>query len=154
MTKEILEQNSSTSDELVIIREFVVPKSLVFTALTEHEHIKKWNSPKNLDVTFSEGELKVGGKYSYGMQSSEGPEFVMTGEYKEIVQPDRLVYTQSRLGAPGSETEVAITLNEHEGKTTMTFHHTGFPSKEFRDGAIHGWNEALEKLESHLNSII
>ncbi|MHA2350741.1 MAG: SRPBCC domain-containing protein, partial [Candidatus Thorarchaeota archaeon] len=122
MTKEILEQNSSTSDELVIIREFVVPKSLVFTALTEHEHIKKWNSPKNLDVTFSEGELKVGGKYSYGMQSSEGPEFVMTGEYKEIVQPDRLVYTQSRLGAPGSETEVAITLNEHEGKTTMTFH--------------------------------
>jgi uncharacterized protein YndB with AHSA1/START domain len=140
-------------EKLVIKREFAVPKSLVFKALTDHEHIKKWNSPKNLDVTFSEGELKVGGKYSYGMQSDEGPEFVMAGEYKEIVQPARLVYTQSRLGAPGPETEISITLEEHEGKTTMEFHHTGFPNEEYRDGAIHGWNQAFEKLESHLTSI-
>lgn len=142
-----------TDEELIIKREFEVPKSLVFTALTEHEHIRKWNSPKNLNVTFSEGELKVGGRYSYGMQSGEGPEFVMTGEYKEIAQPDRLVYTQSRLGAPGPETEISIILEEHEGKTTMEFHHSGFPSKEYRDGAIHGWIDAFEKLKNHLNSL-
>jgi len=143
-----------SDDELLITREFVVPKSLLFKTLTEDEHIEKWSSPKNFDVTFSEGELKVGGKYSYGMRSGEGPEFVMTGEYKEIVQPDRLVYTQSRFGAPGPETEISITLEEHEGKTTMVFHHSGFPSKEFRDGAIHGWNEAFGKLENHLTSLI
>ncbi|MGY5865796.1 MAG: SRPBCC domain-containing protein [Candidatus Thorarchaeota archaeon] len=141
-------------EKLVIKREFAVPKSLVFSALTEHEHIKKWNSPKNLDVTFSEGEIKVGETYRYGMQSGEGPEFVLTGKYKEIVQPDRLVYTQSRLGAPGPETEISITLEEHEGKTTMEFHHSGFPTKEFRDGAIQGWNQAFEKLESHLTTLV
>ncbi|TFH09500.1 MAG: hypothetical protein E4H14_04365 [Candidatus Thorarchaeota archaeon] len=153
MTTELLERNISTDDELVIIREFGVPKNLVFKALTEHEHIKKWSSPKKLAVTFSEGKLKVGEKYSYGMQSGEGPEFVMTGEYKEIDPPDRLVYTQSRLGAPGPETEISISLEDDEGKTTMVFHHIGFPSKEFRDGAVHGWNEAFEKLESHLASL-
>ena len=141
-------------EKLVIKREFAVPKSLVFSALTEHEHIKKWNSPKNLDVTFSEGEIKVGETYRYGMQSGEGPEFVLTGKYKEIVQPDRLVYTQSRLGAPGPETEISITLEEHEGKTKMEFHHSGFPTKEFRDGAIQGWNQAFEKLESHLTTLV
>ena len=140
-------------DKLAITREFNVPKSLVFTALTEHEHIKKWNSPKNFHVTFSEGEFRVGGKYSYGMRSGDGPEYVMTGEYKEIGQPDRLAYTQSRVGAPDSETEISITLEESEGKTTMVFQHSGFPSKEFRDGAIHGWNDAFEKLESHLASL-
>lgn len=141
-------------DELVITREFPVPKSLVFSALTEHDHIQKWNSPKNFDVTFSEGSLEVGGKYSYGMRSGDGPEYVMTGKYKEISQPDRLVYSQSRVGAPDSETEISIFLEENEGKTRMIFHHTGFSSKEFRDGAIHGWNDAFEKLEHHLSSQI
>jgi uncharacterized protein YndB with AHSA1/START domain len=153
MAEELLTRNTSTDDKLVIFREFAVPKSLVFKALTEHEHIKKWNSPQNFDVTFSEGKLKVGEKYSYGMQSGEGPELVMAGEYREINSPDRLVYTQSRRGAPGPETEISITLEEHNGKTTMVFHHSGFPSKEFRDGAIHGWNQAFEKLESHLTSL-
>jgi uncharacterized protein YndB with AHSA1/START domain len=138
------------NEQLVIKREFVVPKSSVFAALTEHEHIKKWNSPKNLDVTFSEGELKVGGTYRYGMRSGKGPEFVLTGVYKEIDRPNRLVYTQSQANGLSPETEITITLEEREGKTTMKFHHTGFPSQEFRDGAIRGWNEAFEKLESHL----
>ncbi|MHA2020113.1 MAG: SRPBCC family protein [Candidatus Thorarchaeota archaeon] len=140
-------------DQLVITREFAVSKSLLFEALTEHEHLRKWSSPKNLDVTFSEGELKVGGKYSYGMQSGEGPEYVMTGEYIEIDQPDRLVYTQSRLNAPGPETEISITLEEREGTTTMVFRHYGFPTKEFRNGAIQGWNEAFEKLERLLSNL-
>ncbi|MFW9890526.1 MAG: SRPBCC domain-containing protein [Candidatus Thorarchaeota archaeon] len=152
MTSE-LERNTSVHDELVITRDFAAPRALVFKALTEHEYITKWSCPKNFDVTFSEGELKVGGKYRYGMRSSEGPEFVMIGEYKEIDEPSRLRYTQSRLGAPNSETEINITLEEHEGKTTMVFHHAGFASKEFRDGAVHGWNEAFEKLESHLTSL-
>ena len=154
MTKETSERDTSTDDELVFTREFAVPKSLVFKALTEHEHIKKWSSPKNLDVTFSEGELKVGEKYSYGMKSGEVPEFVITGEYKEIDQPNRLVFTQSRVGAPGPETEISITLEEHEGKTTMVFHHTGFASTEFRDRAGMGWPQAFEKLESHLTSLM
>jgi len=146
-----------TDDELVIVKEFDVPKSLVFQVFTEHEHMKKWKGPKNYSVSFSESELKVGGKYRYGMQPVEGPEIVVTGEYKEIDRPDRLVYTQSRVITPDGglspETEISITLDEHEGKTTMEFHHTGFPAKEFRDGAIHGWTQAFEKLESHLASL-
>ncbi|MHA1963248.1 MAG: SRPBCC family protein [Candidatus Thorarchaeota archaeon] len=145
-------------NELIITREFAVPKSFVFQAFTEHEDMKKWKGPKNYNVTFSESELKVGGKYRYGMQPAEGPEIVLTGEYKEIDQPDRLVYTQSRVITPDGnlspETEISITLDEHEGKTTMEFHHTGFSTTEFRDGAIHGWNQAFEKLESHLTSLI
>jgi uncharacterized protein YndB with AHSA1/START domain len=153
LTVDLLERNTSTDDELVIVKEFNAPKSMVFKALTEHHQIKKWNSPKNFDVTFSEGELKVGGSYSYGMRFGEGPEFVMTGEYRGIEERNRLAYTQSRLGAPDSETEIRITLKEHEGKTTMVFHRIGFPSKEFRDGAVHGWNDAFEKLGSMRTSL-
>jgi len=154
VTVDLLERNTSTDDELVIVKEFNAPKSMVFKALTEHHHIKKWNSPKNLDVTFSEGELRVGETYRYGMRAGEDPEYIMLGEYKEIDKPNRLVYTQSRHGAPDSETEIAITLEENEGRTKMVFQHSGFPSKEFRDGAIHGWNQAFGKLENHLTSLV
>ena len=58
-------------EELSITKEFAVSKSLVFRALTEHEHIKKWNSPMNFDVTFSEGELKVGEKYRCNICGNE-----------------------------------------------------------------------------------
>jgi uncharacterized protein YndB with AHSA1/START domain len=85
----------------------------LFEVLTEHEHLKKWSSPKNFDVTFSQGQLKAGGEYSYGMKSGDGPEFVMAGEYKEIVRPDRLAYTQSRVGAPGPETEISMKSRSH-----------------------------------------
>jgi len=153
MTQERLELNETTDEQLVIIREFAVPRHVVFRVLAE----QKWSSPKNFDVTFSEGDLKVGAKYRFGMrsESGEGPEFVMTGEYKEITQPDTLVYTQSREnpdGSSGPDTAITIKLAEHEGKTTMVFNHTGFRTKEFRDGAIQGWNEAFEKLEGHLTS--
>ena len=150
---EMTMTEENRENQLVITREFAVSKSLLFEALTEHEYIKKWSSPKNFDVTFSQGQLKAGGEYSYGMKSGDGPEFVMAGEYKEIARPDRLAYTQSRVGAPGPETEISITLEEHEGNTRMVFHHTGFPSKEFRDGAIQGWNDAFEKLERLLSNL-
>ncbi|MHA2142469.1 MAG: SRPBCC family protein [Candidatus Thorarchaeota archaeon] len=157
MTYDLLKLNDTTDDQLVIIREFAVPRHLVFEALTEHKHIMKWASPKKFDVTFSESDFKVGGEYRYGMQSGEGPEIVMTGEYKEITQPDKLVYTQSREipdGSSGPDTTITIELEEKGGKTAMLFRHSGFPSREFRNGSIHGWNEAFEKLESHLNSLM
>lgn len=153
MSKELLERNTSSDDELVIIREFAVPTNVVFKVLAD----QRWSSPKNFDVTFSEGDLKVGGNYRFGMRSGEGPEIVLTGEYKEITQPVKLVYTQSREipdGRSSPETTITIKLEANEGKTAMVLHHIGFPSREFRDGAIHGWNEAFEKLESHLTSLV
>ncbi|MFW9855496.1 MAG: SRPBCC domain-containing protein [Candidatus Thorarchaeota archaeon] len=158
MTQKLLELNETTTDQLVVIREFAAPKKLVFDALTQHKHIKKWNCPKNFVVTFSEGELKVGNTYKYGMQSEsrEGPEIILTGEYREIDPPDKVVYTQTAVrpdGKAGPETVIAITLEEKNGKTHMVFRHTGFPAKEWRDNALTGWNQAFDKLKSHLAEI-
>ena len=152
MTEVHLELNETTDDQLVIIREFVVSRQKVFKVLSE----QKWSSPKNFDVTFSEGDFKVGGKYRFGMRSAEGPEFVMSGEYKEISQSEKLIYTQAREnldGSPSTDTIITIKLEEQEGKTAIVFHHSGFPSKEYRDGAMHGWNQAFDELESHLTSL-
>ena len=44
-------------------------------------------------MLFSEGDLRVGGEWRAGMRSLEGREYVMFGRYREIVAPQRLVFT-------------------------------------------------------------
>ena len=159
MSEELLKLNETTEDQLVIIREFSAPKALVFEVLTKYEHIAQWSSPKNMNITFSEGNLKVGGTYKFGMKSvsNQGPERILVGAYKEIDSPSRLVYTQSYLMLDGNkspETVINITLDNDNGKTQMIFHHTGFMSKEGRDMARMGWEQAFNKLVSVISSMI
>lgn len=103
-----------------------------------------------MKVTFSEGDLKVGGIYKFGMKllSNKGPEMILTGEYREIDEPNKLVYTQVYQMPDGNvspETVITITLDENDGKTQMIFHHTGFMNKQGRDNARMGWADAFDK---------
>ena len=158
MTQNLLELNETTDDQLVIIREFTAPKTLVFEVLTKHEHIIKWSCPNGMTVSFSEGVLKVGEKYRFGMESPDGAhKVVLTGEYQEIQQPDKLVYTQAYTmpdGSTNEETLITIRLEEIGNKTQMIFHQNGFTSAAGRDNAIKGWNEAFDKIENLLENLL
>lgn len=157
MKNELLELNETTDDQIVIIREFNAPIKLVFEALTQHEHIMKWNCPNSMKVTFSEGDLKVGSTYRYGMQSlsGSGPEMILTGEFKEIDEPTKLIYTQVYQMPDGNtspETTISITLEEDNDKTQMIFHHSGL--MQGRDQARGGWEQALAKLDTVISSLV
>ncbi len=157
MSKELLKLNDTTDDQFVMIREFSAPKSLVFEVLTRSEHIVKWSCPKSMKVTFSETELKVGGAYKFGMRSvsNKGAEMILAGVYREIDEPNKIVYTQIYQMPDGNsspETLITITLDEDKGITQMIFHHTGFMSKQGRDNARMGWEEAFDKIVSILSS--
>lgn len=157
MDRKILELNETTDDQLVIIREFNAPQKIVFEALTKHEHIVNWASPKGMEVTYSKGDLKVGSTYEYAMKSPNGPEMVLTGEYREIDPYNKLVYTQTYRGRDGTnspETLISITLKQDGDKTQMIFHHTGFATKQGRDNASMGWPAAFDKLTEVINSMI
>jgi uncharacterized protein YndB with AHSA1/START domain len=81
--------------------------------------------------------------------SPDGKEMSLGGEYREIVEPSRLVFTHVWYNEPkpSPETLVTVTLVERGGKTEMTFRQTGFDSIESRDGHSEGWNECFDKLE-------
>jgi uncharacterized protein YndB with AHSA1/START domain len=90
------------------------------------------------------------------MVSPEGKEMWLGGEYREIEEPSRLVFTHAwdNQGKPGPETLVTVTLTERGNKTEMTFRQTGFESAESRKGHSEGWNECFDLLDELLRKRI
>ena len=139
---------TESEQELVIKRVFEAPRSLVWQAWTDPEKLKHWSAPKGFTMPVSEGELRPGGKWRACMVSPDGKKLWLGGEYREIVEPSRLVFTHAwdNEGKPGPETLVTVTLTESDGKTEMTFRQTGFDSIESRNGHSEGWNECFDLL--------
>src|SRR4029079_10333442 len=106
------------------------------------------------------------------MHSPEGIDYPTTGRFLEVDPPNRLVFTgeatdmppdwQAALDAatpstpPGTELRIGntVTFEDRDGGTLLTIT-SAFLSNEERDavvqlGAISGWSESFEKLDSLL----
>ena len=141
--------NASAERELVIRRTFNAPRELVFRAWTEPQLLAQWSCPRGFSFTEQSGELRVGGSFAATMRSPEGTEHRLRGVYREIVPPERLVFTHwwvDERGSPGPETLVTVTLTEHHGRTEMMFHQGIFASVAAREGHEQGWQSCFERL--------
>jgi len=147
----------SANWEIFLDRAFAAPKRLVWKAWTEPEHLRRWLCPKDFEVTFVEVDLRVGGYWRSGMRSQDGTNYVMGGRYREILPPDRLVFSHAWEDnlepghVPGHEAMIEIDLHEFEGMTRMSFKVTGLESESGRDGQKQGWSEAFENLRALLS---
>ena len=140
---------------LVITRILDAPRSLVFRAWTEPQHLVHWSCPHGFTLTHCEGVLEPGGSWRSSMRSPEGDDLWLGGVYREIVAPERLVFThtwEDASGRRGQETIVTVTLTDEHGKTKMVFRQEGFVSTEDRDGHAGGWNECFERLADYLRT--
>jgi uncharacterized protein YndB with AHSA1/START domain len=145
---------------LVITRVFDAPRDLVWKAWTEPERLMRWWGPKDYTLVACKIDLRVGGDYLFCERSAGGQDYWSTGVYREVVPPERLVCTYSfadengnpvppsHYGMDGDWPEqllVAVTFEEHEGKTAMTLRHAGIPAGEMAMAGA-GWNESFDKL--------
>jgi uncharacterized protein YndB with AHSA1/START domain len=143
--------------ETVVTRVFDAPRSKVFDAWTKPELLRRWYGPKGWSLTVCEVDLTVGGTWQFVVRRASGTEIGMRGLYREIVRPERLVYSQTfdLEDFPG-ESLVTMTLVEDRGRTTLT-QTVLYPSKELRDGDVgpteHGATESFERLDDYLVSI-
>ena len=155
----------STGPEIVITRIFDAPRELVWKAWTEPERLMRWWGPKGYTAPACKMDFRVGGKYHFCMRSPEGKNYWSTGVYREIVESERIVCTDSfadehgnpvpasHYGMPGDwpvELLVTLTFEEHAGQTKMTLRHEGIPAGEMKEMAGTGWNESFDKLAETL----
>lgn len=134
-------------------RVFDAPRELVWKAWTESERMKQWSAPNGFTIPVSDGDLRLGGAWRACMRKPDGTDLWLGGVYREIVEPERLVFTHAwddESGNPGPETIVTVTLVERGGKTEMNFSQSGFESVEEQDGHEGGWTECFERLADHL----
>lgn len=139
--------------QLTITRVFDAPRSLVFQAWTRPEHFSRWLGPKDFMATFCQMDVRLGSTYRACIRSPEGTDHWMQGSYREIVEPERLVFTfawEDEKGQPRHETIVTVIFTEQHGKTLLTFHQAVFESAEARDSHRSGWSECFDRLEAYL----
>jgi len=173
VTKEMKLANSAELDDrsLVVTRTFDAPRDLVFDAFTDPKRIANWWGPRGCTVVSCDMDLRIGGAWAIAMRSrrtmgnfktryggSGDSEWIVErqrGEYREIVRPERLVFTYTFLdeaGQPIHETLVTITLSEERGKTTLMLHQASFESSSVCNDHIIGWNEALDRMIESLGT--
>jgi uncharacterized protein YndB with AHSA1/START domain len=136
--------------ELTITRIFDAPRDLVFEAWTKPEHLMRWFAPNNFTIPTCEMDFRVGGKFRLCM-SGFGSEHWVSGEYREIVAPERIVWSGT-LPHEGNEIVTTATFADLGGKTRLTVHQTYSIETDSTRGARFGWTETLEHLAEFLKA--
>ncbi|WP_315834510.1 SRPBCC family protein [Bradyrhizobium prioriisuperbiae] len=129
--------------EIRLTRSFSAPRELVWIATTQPEHVKRWWSCDRFALTVCDIDLRVGGGYRYVMPGRDGSEHRFKGVYREVIRPQRLVYTQIYDVESYADREaiVVTTFDEKAGRTLYTSIITHL-SREDRDNHIASGMEA------------
>ena len=153
---------------VVIERTFNAPVGLVWRMWTDPEHFTAWYGPAGATTTVATMDVRVGGRRQVCMAipCPDGQrQMWFTGEYREVVENERLVYTESisdqdgnvhssEIGADEGHpttTEVRVELTDVGGRTKIRLTHVGVPADS--PGAA-GWKMALDKLATHVETDI
>ena len=104
--------------QIVMTRIFDAPRDLVFEAHTSCEHLRNWWGPRRYEIASCEVDFRPGGRWRI-VHRGEGEEHGFRGEFREIVPPERIVWTFEYEGMPGHVSVETLTLEEHDGKTTL-----------------------------------
>jgi uncharacterized protein YndB with AHSA1/START domain len=149
--------STSTADrELVVTRLIDAPRSLVFKAWTQPEHVARWWGPKGFVTIHCDMDIRVGGAYRCAMRSPQGTEHWKVGVYREIVEPERIVFTfawEDADGKPGHELLTTVTLAEEGTKTRLTLRQAAFETTEWRDDHVIGWTSCLDRFAEYMLTV-
>ena len=125
-----------SEQEIHMTRLFDAPRQLVFDAMTQPRHIKRWWGclGEGYSVPVCEMDLRPGGRWRFVNRHPKG-EAAFHGEIRELTPPDRLVFTEIFEDFPDV---VSVVTSEFvaEGDRTRLSVTVRYPSKEVRDMVI------------------
>jgi len=148
---------TASDRELVIQRIFDAPRARVFDAWTKVEHVVNWFGPSEFTAPFCEIDFRVGGSYRICMRSPEGEDHWVWGEYREIDEPERIVFTWNRgedLRAKlWSSTVVELNFEDAGASTLFTLRQGQFETIPYCEEHWVGWNQCLDRLGEYVIEI-
>jgi uncharacterized protein YndB with AHSA1/START domain len=109
--------------EIEVTRILDAPRDLVFEAWTDAERLSKWWGPEGFSVAECISDPRPGGSLRIVMRGPDGTDYPMTGTYREVLWPERLVIESTAVaddGTPLLEALQTVTFTDRDGKTEIT----------------------------------
>ncbi len=154
--------------DLKLERVIDVPREKVWKAWTVPEHLKHWFTPAPWQTVECEIDLKPGGLFRTVMRSPEGKEYPGAGCYLEVVENEKLVWTDAlHAGFRPAEAPndcfgkffTAMLLLEPKGSgtkyTAFALHSDEDARQKHEDQGFHdGWGKALDQLVGYVKKAL
>lgn len=124
----------------------------LYNAWTNPEQLKQWWKPMGNALTEVTNDIKQGGTVRYEF---EGGKLIISGEYLEVKEKEKLVYTWN-WELPNDEVrnaEYKLSVDFATGQNGSTIHviQDNFQDEETMLPHREGWEKGLSELEQFLN---
>ena len=142
------------SEGIAITRIFDAPRERVWAEWTEPEPFADWFGGGDAEIPLSTVAMDVrpGGSWRATMfAGAERLEIRWKGEYREVVEPERLVFTISDQPDDEAYELIVVVLTDlGDGRTEMRFQQLGRMSAEQYKAAGSGWSMFFDRMAEHL----
>jgi uncharacterized protein YndB with AHSA1/START domain len=148
---------AAAEEGITMTRVFDAPREHVWKEWTEPERFADWYGGSEAEVPVSSVSMDVrqGGKWRATMFF--GPkrrEIRWKGEYREVVEPERLVFTVSDQPGEDEWELVTVVLNDlGDGRTEMLFQQRGRLPAEVYERAGEGWSSFFDRMAERLAGV-
>jgi uncharacterized protein YndB with AHSA1/START domain len=142
------------ADGISITRVFDAPRDRVWREWTEPERFSDWFGGSEAEVPASTVSMDVREGGAWRMTMLAGPhrhEIHWKGEYREVVEPERLVFTVSdQPGDDEYELVIVVFCDLGDGRTEMHFEQRGKMSAKEYERAGKGWSSFFDRMAERL----
>lgn len=147
--------------ELTLTRIIDAPRERVYKAWTDPELLKQWFAPLPWTTPVAELDVRPGGSNLVVMRGPDGNEFPNRGVYLEVVENERLIFTDAYTKAwePSEKPfmTVVLTFEDEAGKTRYTarVRHWTVADREAHEkmGFHEGWGQCADQLAALVTKV-
>jgi uncharacterized protein YndB with AHSA1/START domain len=138
--------------ELTYSRVFDAPRELVFRCMIEPERLTHFWGPIGVSTPLEsiKVDARPGGVFETVMVSdADGSQYAMRAVYVEVVQPERLVWTDSDTGVTTTSTFVDL----GGARTEVHIHQANVPEAYRSPEAQAGFSTSLDRFAEYLGKL-
>jgi uncharacterized protein YndB with AHSA1/START domain len=147
-----MSDQTAQPDELIFTRVFDAPRELVFRCMTEPEHLTHFWGPAGVSTPIEHIKVdpRPGGVFETVMvNDADGSEYRMQAIFDEVIEPERLAWTD-----PGSGMRVSSTFTDLGGsRTEIRIHQTNVPEPLRSPEAQAGFQTSLDRFAAYLGTL-
>jgi uncharacterized protein YndB with AHSA1/START domain len=141
-----------SSDVMTYTRVFPAPRELVFRCMLEPKHLTHFWGPKGMSTPLDgiTVDARPGGAFETVMVPDAGGDpYTMRAVYDEIVEPERIAWTEVGSGMRSVTTFVAL----DDGTTEVTIEQHDAPPHFREPQARAGFATSLDRFAGYLSSL-